>query len=340
MGILSGPTPVSIVIVSYESAADLPELLGALAADAEGPAEVIVVDNASADNSAAVAEAAGAIVIRMPSNVGFSAGCHAGADLASNDTVVFLNPDTVPRAGWLPPLVDALTLPSVGAACATLELMDRPGHFNSSGGALTYYGVAWATDVGTPIPKELDPVETPFPSGAAMAIKVDTWRELGGYRPDFFMYHEDSDFGWRLRLRGLRSVRVPASVVAHSYEFERNEYKMFYLERNRLMMLRANYRGLTLALLAPVLGAVELGILIIAIRDGWGDAKVRSWKGAWRARKATKAWRASIVRTVTDGDILASMQSSPAGASQVRVPAARLVGWLLGGYLRFVRLFV
>lgn len=338
MGILS--TPVSVVIVSFESAAHLPQLLETLATDSEGPAEVIVVDNASTDDSAAIAAEAGATVIRMPSNVGFAAGCHAGADLAGNDTVVFLNPDTVPRAGWLPPLVDALALPSVGAACATLELLERPGHFNSSGGALTYYGVAWATDVGAPMPTELDPIETPFPSGAAMAIKIDTWRELGGYRPDFFMYHEDSDLGWRLRLRSLRSVRVPASVVAHSYEFERNEYKMFYLERNRLMMLRANYRGLTLALLAPVLVAVEVGILIIAIRDGWGGAKVRSWKGAWRARQATKAWRESIVRTVTDGDILQSMQSSPAGASQVRVPAARFVGWLLSGYLRLVRLFV
>ena len=340
MGILSGPTPVSIVIVAYESAAYLPTLLEALATDKDGAAEVIVVDNASRDDGADIAEASGATVIRLPSNVGFSAGCHVGADAAANTTVVFLNPDTVPTPGWLPPLIDALALPSVGAACATLELADRPGRFNSSGGALTYYGIAWATDLGEPIPPESDPVETPFPSGAAMAMRLETWKELGGYRPDFFMYHEDSDLGWRLRLRSLRSVRVPASVVAHSYEFERNEYKMFYLERNRLMMLRSNYRGVTLALLAPVLIAVEVGVLIIAIRDGWGGAKVRSWKGAWRGRKATKEWRGSILRTVTDGDILAGMQSSPAGASQVRVPAARFVGWLLGGYLRFVRLFV
>jgi GT2 family glycosyltransferase len=340
VGVLRGPTPVSIIIVAFESASHLRSLLDSLAGDEQGADEVIVVDNASTDGSAAIAEAAGATVIRLLTNEGFPKACHVGAAEARNDTLVFLNPDTEPRAGWLPPLLAALALPGVGAACPTLELAEKPGHFNTSGGALTYYGIAWATDVGAAVDGRRDPVETAFPTGAAMAVTAATWRDLGGYRPDFFLYHEDSDFGWRLRLRGLRSVRVPASVVAHTYDYARHPEKMFFLERNRLMMLRANYRPATLALLAPVLFFVELGVLIIAVRDGWAGAKFRSWVAAWRARKATRAWRQSIVRSVGDGEILATMQSAPVGVAQVGVPAARLVGWLLGAYQRFVRRFV
>jgi len=340
VGTLNGPTPASLVIVTYESAIHLPHLLDALAADPAGAAEVIVVDNASGDNSAAIADSAGATVIRMTTNEGFAAACHVGADAASQPVLVFLNPDTVPHEGWLPPLVAAVEGSGVGAASSTIELATAPGHFNTSGGALTYYGVAWATDVGEPIGGGGDVVETPFPSGAAMAMTADMWRQMGGFRADFFLYQEDADLGWRLRMRGLRSVRVPASVVAHDYDFTRNPDKMFHLERNRLLMLRANYRTSTLVLLVPALLFVELGVLVIAVRDGWAGAKIRSWGAAWRGRKQNASWRRSIIRTVDDGAILATMETSPSGVTQMQVPLARFVGWLLAAYVRLVRLIV
>jgi GT2 family glycosyltransferase len=336
VGDLTGPTPATVVVVTYQSARYLDEMFTALGADPSGPREVIVVDNASSDGSADVARRAGATVIGLDDNQGFGAGCHAGVEAAGEDVVVFLNPDARPRPGWLPPLLAALGGTGVGAASPTIELADHPGHFNTSGGALTFYGVAWATDVGSPIPHEAGPIETPFPSGAAMAIDIATWRRLGGFRQDMFMYHEDSDLGWRLRLLGLRSVRVPASLVAHDYEFDRHPSKMFYLERNRLLMLRGNYRTRTLLLLAPALLAVELAILALSIRDGWARAKLRSWGAAWRMRHSTRRWRHSIERIVDDSVILAEMQWAPT-ATQVRVPLSSIAGRLLGAYLRLVR---
>ena len=128
------------------------------------------------------------------------------------------------------PLVDAVSDPGGGASMATIEDAALPGTFNTSGGSLTYAGLAWITDRGQPIPEtEPDLIDVAFPSGSAMAITAETWASFAGFRPDLFMYHEDTDLGWRLRLGGQRIVRASASRVTHRYDFSRSPGKMSLL---------------------------------------------------------------------------------------------------------------
>ena len=189
---------------------------------------------------------------------------------------------------------------------ATIELAASPGHFNTSGGRMTVSGLAWVSDYGAPIPEEDGPVTVPFPSGAAFAMRRDVWDRIGGMWEDLFLYHEDSDLGWRLRLAGLRTVRVPGSRVAHDYDFSRNREKLRLLERNRLMLLLANYRRSTLALMAPVLILHEVGILWLAVRQRWGTAKLRTWATVFRRRRAIRERYRSVQagRSVGDAVIL------------------------------------
>ncbi|MGH9168744.1 MAG: glycosyltransferase family 2 protein, partial [Acidimicrobiia bacterium] len=280
-------TPASVVIVTYNSQLHLEEALRALQDDPEGPTEVIVVDNGSTDLTGEVVAGYEVRWLPLDENRGFGAACNAGAEKSANELIVFLNPDTVPAPGWLPPLAEALADPAVGAAMATVELAGRPGHFATSGGALTYYGLTWNTDSGSPIPPNLERRVVPFPVGAAMSMKRELFELIGGFREELFLYLEDTDLGWRIRLRGLESVQAPESRVAHDYEFlRRHPLKLFYLERNRLNMLLANYRWSTLLLLSPVLAAVELGTLVLAVRDGWLKTKLASWRGVWRLRRS------------------------------------------------------
>lgn len=330
----------TVVIVTYQSAALIRDVLDALMSDPDGPHEVVVVDNASTDGTPAIVAEFDVRCIALGENVGFAAGCHAGASASHGSTLVFLGHDSVPEQGWLTPLVDALGEDRVGAAMATLVDADDPQAFNTSGGHLNYVGLAWISGMGESIPDDEPPVvDVAFPSGSAMAIRAETWETFGGFRPELFMYLEDTDLGWRLRLAGLRVVRSSRSRVRHEYDFSRSASKMFYLERNRWILLGTNYRRTTLVALLPALATAEVGICFVAARDGWLPLKLRAvisaivgWSSWHTQRSLTEA-----NRTISDADMLATMDTGISTVSQVAAPrGSGLVDTCLAGYLRLV----
>lgn len=325
-----------MVIVTHDSEALLPPVLDALLDDPTPPGEVVVVDSASSDGTRALLTRYDVTVVAVDENVGFAVGCHLGADAAGGDVLVFLGHDTVPRSGWLGPLAAAVADPAIGAAMATIEDAERPGTFNTSGGHLTYFGMAWVSDLGKEIP-DAEPVrDVAFPSGAAFAIRRETWERFEGFRRPFFMYHEDADLGWRLRLAGLRVVRVPSSRVAHHYDFGRSPRKMYHLERNRWLMLRSNYRRRTLAVLFPALLMVEAGVVLVAWRDGWLAEKRLAWRDAV-ARDIVTEGRilANRERRIGDAAMVAAMDHRLSAITQVRPPpGTRIVDALLSAWQR------
>ena len=94
---------VAVVIVTHDSAAELPGTLEAVASQLAASDELVVVDNASTDGSADVARSAcpRAVVIETGANLGFAAGCHAGAAASTAELLLFLNPDAVLAPGSL-----------------------------------------------------------------------------------------------------------------------------------------------------------------------------------------------------------------------------------------------
>lgn len=102
-------TRVRVGIVAWNGAAHLARCLAALpAALGDLDAEVVVVDNASTDDAAEVATAAGATVVRSPTNLGYARGMNRALAGTDADVLVALNPDTVPPQGSLATLVDEL----------------------------------------------------------------------------------------------------------------------------------------------------------------------------------------------------------------------------------------
>jgi GT2 family glycosyltransferase len=329
------PKAVAVVMVTYNSEPTLDRVLTALLGDPDRPEKVVVVDNGSSDNTKKIVGAFGVELIEAPENVGFAAGCHLGVAHSLQPIIVLLGHDTVPKPGWLSPLISVLDDPSIGAAMATIEDAQNPGLFNTSGGHLTYFGLAWLSGAGDRVDDRDEVIDVAFPSGAAMAMRRDTWDRFGGFRPEFFMYHEDSDLGWRLRLADLRAVRVAKSIVHHHYEFDRNPDKMFWLERNRLLMILSNYRRRTLIVLSPALLAVELGVTWIAIRDRWIGQRARAWNAVWRERRLIRQGRslAEQNRKIGDSDLLRTLEYQVSTASQVALPGgAIVVGRVLGAY--------
>ena len=272
-------TRASAVVVAYRAGASLGRLLDSLDGQ-DGLHEVVVVDNGGGGPDIEEARGrAGVHVVDPGGNVGFATGCNVGADAAEGDVLVFLNPDTVAAPGAVAQLARTLADPAIGIVMARLRLLDRPELLNSSGLELHVSGISWAGGYGEPVESVRGVQDVAAASGTAMAIARETFRELGGFTDELFMYQEDLLLGWKARLAGLRVVIDPGADVYHDYQYGRNVAKHYLLERNRLVFLLSTYSPRLLALLSPVLVSTELAMAAHAAREGWLREKLRGW--AW-----------------------------------------------------------
>lgn len=331
---------MAVVVVTHQSAEHLPSLIAAMEEQLQERDELLIVDNASSDGTAAVARSLSerARVIETGENLGFAGGCHVGAGAAGAPLLLFLNPDSRPQPGCLERLREAAHAhPDWGAWQAAVLLED--GRINTSGGVVHYLGIGWAGDCERPLSAlpERD-CEIAFPSGAAMVLRREAWVALGGLDREYFMYGEDLDLGLRLWLSGRRVGLVPAARVFHSYEFDKGQSKWFWLERNRWRTVLSVYPAALLLLLAPALLAAEFGLMAIAAREGWLGAKLRAQAAGIRGLSGTLARRRAVQRerSIDVGVFAAHLTSSLdspflAGAQNplLRVPQA--------GYWRLVR---
>jgi N-acetylglucosaminyl-diphospho-decaprenol L-rhamnosyltransferase len=293
---------VAVVIVTYRSATSIVDTVHALSQQFRERDELVVVDNASDDaTTALVREAAPtATVLELPDNLGFAAGCNIGAAHSSAPILLFLNPDALPVAGCLDVLRRAGPEHPNWGAWQALVTMDGGSVVNTKGGVVHYLGIAWAGGYGElagTVPA--GPSEVGFASGAALAVRRETWERLGGFDERFFMYCEDVDFSLRLRLAGLRVGVVPEARVEHEYEFAKGSRKWFLLERNRWWTILCDYPAALLVVLAPALAAFEFGLLGVAARGGWLRSKLRAQAAVLRELPQILARRRAVQRTRT-----------------------------------------
>jgi GT2 family glycosyltransferase len=337
------PTPtVSVVIVAWNSRAELartiPPLLGELG---EGD-ELIVVDNPSSDDSAAlVAELApGATVVTMQENVGFAAGANAGAAAASGELLVLLNPDAVPGPGFGAAIRRPQSEGRGWAAWMALVTAERGRIVNSLGGVLHFTGIAWAGGAGEPVPPGLGSGEVAFLSGACLAIPRASWRRLEGFSGRYFLYHEDVDISLRLRLQGGRVAIEPDAVVDHDYEFAGSSQKYRHLERNRWSTVLRDYPAPLLALVTPALLATELALFAISILGGWGKQKWDANFDVLRGLGPTLRERRAIqrTRTISSGEFASFLTPDLDSAYLGRAAGFAPLRWALRGYWAVVRL--
>jgi GT2 family glycosyltransferase len=244
-----------------------------------------VVDNGGGGSEIEEARARDSVRVLSPdANLGFAAGANLGASEARGDVLAFVNPDTVVDPGALPRLEERLRDPEIGIVMARLRLLDRPELLNSSGTEIHVSGIGWAGGYGEPAESLSEVRDVPAPSGAAMAMRAETFRELGGFAEELFMYLEDLELGWRARIAGYRVIVDPAADVLHEYEFGRNPRKNYFLERNRLVFVLSAYSARLLVLLGPLLVAAELGMVVLAVKERWAGDKLAGW--GWLVRNA------------------------------------------------------
>jgi N-acetylglucosaminyl-diphospho-decaprenol L-rhamnosyltransferase len=209
---------ISVIIVNYNGARWLTGCLSALTDDSTVSREIILVDNASSDESLEIARRYPDVRIAAQTrNLGFAAGNNAGARLARGEWLGFLNNDTVPRPGWLAALRRALDSDRTTAlAAARLVYLHDPSIIDSAGDGWTRSGGAFKRGHGQPATRYDRPAEVFGACGAAFMIARRVFDELDGFDENLFLAFEDVDLSYRARLLGYRCVFVPEAVVEHA----------------------------------------------------------------------------------------------------------------------------
>ncbi len=356
---------VSVIVVGFNHRRFLSDCIQALerAVSPRVPTRLILVDNASSDGTAefvkkelllenckATKGGLPALFLEQKENLGFAGGNNRAMEIALRDGdefVYLLNPDTEARPGFLERAVEAMRGDAkVAVVQSLLRLHPETDRVNSWGNEIHFLGFGYAGGEGTPVDspeakEKIRPRDIAYASGAGMLVRVSALRTIGLLNEELFAYHEDLEFSWRARLAGFRVVLAPDSVVFHKYEFSRSIKKYYWMERNRLLVMKWCYRLPTLLLIAPAFIAMEIGLWLFAFRSGWWKEKARAYAsllspGEWgkirRTRRAMRKLRRVSDREATrlfTGKIL-FQQMQPALLTRVANP-------LFDAYWKFVR---
>lgn len=210
---------VSIVIPTYGKVAYTLACLRSIVLHAsDTPIEIIVVDDAAPDDSAAwLAGVEGLHLLRNERNLGFIGSCNAGAQAARGEFLLFLNNDTQVTAGWLDALLQCFAeRPECGIAGSKLVYPD--GRLQEAGGLVFNDGSCWNLGrfESRDAPAWQFRREVDYVSGAALMIRRTLFEHVGGF--DTLLspaYYDDTDLAFAVRAAGWRVYYEPTSMVIH-----------------------------------------------------------------------------------------------------------------------------
>jgi GT2 family glycosyltransferase len=269
----------AVVVVSYNTCADLLCCLSALETNVTVPVEIVVVDNASSDGSAAAVRAAfpDARVLENEQNVGFSRANNRGVRETSAAYVLILNSDAELRPGCLETLCALLDRRAELGAVGPRTLGADGSIQLSFGPALTPLAERrqrrLVKGVRARSPAALREVERlasrehepDWLSASCLLARRAALEAVGGFDEGFFLYEEDVDLCLRLRRAGWRLLFTPSAEVVHQLgrsmekapALARLEYDRSHLRYYR----KHNGRSWTLALRLAILASAGLGWL-------------------------------------------------------------------------------
>ncbi|MDD5292587.1 MAG: glycosyltransferase family 2 protein [Candidatus Omnitrophica bacterium] len=225
---------VSIIILNYNGKEFLKPCLDSVLASTYHNFEIIVVDNASVDDSVSFLKDNYAVdrvrVISEKKNYGVPGGRNIGFKYSHGDYIIFLDNDAVVGKGWIEGFLEVFSEDEkIAVAQAKLLSMLERNRFDHAGDFLTPFGFLVERSNGAKDTGQFDKVEDIFNAkGAATMIKSAVFKELGMYDDSYFMYLEETDFCWRAWLAGYKVVFAPKSVVWHAYSTPLKDEKKYY----------------------------------------------------------------------------------------------------------------
>lgn len=277
--------------------------------------EIIVVDNASSDNSHIECKKRfhDITLIENKENFGYCEGNNIGIRHANGDFITILNPDTVVDPFWIQELLFAYN--EFGEALYQPKLLSVQDHkiINSAGNMIQLFGFGFSRGKGEIDTGQYDrPEVIGYASGACLFTSREVLDKIDLFDPFLFAYHDDLDLGWRAAHLGIKSYYIPKSIVFHaeSFSFKWSPYKFFLLERNRHYCILTHYKKTTLYKILPSLILVEISVFFFYLSKGIIKSKIRAYVDIIKNRKyvSSQYIKLQSKRKVSDKEIAKSFQ--------------------------------
>lgn len=241
---------------------------------------VYIVDNESSSESRDFLQAnypEAKILPRLDGN--YCAANNLGCQAAIADGCEFLvavNMDTEMSPGWLKEMLAAFNSPDVGLVQAKIMLYDqnqkdnKKQKINTLGNRLHFLGFGFTSSYREEDREILGyPEIDGYASGCSLMMRADIFKKIGGWDELYYMYHDDVELSLKIRLAGYKIVLAPKAVIFHKYEFSRSVRMLYFMERNRYLLVLSFYPKKLIAFLLPAIIAMHLGMLLFASINGW-----------------------------------------------------------------------
>lgn len=299
------PTVCTLAVLNYNGVHHLESYLPTFLEACTYPHEILVIDNASNDDSIAyLQEWHPEVKIRgLKKNYGFAGGYNKGLQEINSKYTLIVNSDIILNKDCLDPLIHCMEMdPSIGIVQPKIRSIEDKAYFEYAGAA-----GGWIDLLGYPFCRGRvfdtieedqgqydDPIEIAWASGACMLIRSDLFHQLGGFDADYFAHQEEIDLCYRVRKAGYRILCLPEATVYHlgggtlSYE---SPFKTFLNFRNNINTLIKNEGLLKLVFLLPVRLALDIIAGLKFVAGG-------KWKNALSILKAYGAIFSSIPKTI------------------------------------------
>ncbi len=291
---------LGVIILNWNGLGLLKEFLPIASRFTRGEeVELVVADNGSTDDSVAWIrkECPEVRVIELGSNLGFAGGYNAAISQCDYEYVVLLNSDVEVTEGWWQPLLAYIKEhPEVGALQPKIRSYHDRSKFEyagAAGGYLDCLGYPYCrgrilenveTDHGQ---YDGEPTEVTWASGAALMVRTDAYREVGGLDEAFFAHMEEIDLCCRMIAKGYKVMALSDSLVYHvggASLAQGNPQKTYLNFRNNLLLLHKNLpknRARKILFLRRLMDTAAWGMFILK----------RDWRNASAVLKAHRDFR-------------------------------------------------
>lgn len=309
---------VSVIVVNYNGIQFIDNCLRSLLNQSYQNYEIIFIDNASNDGSFDYAKSnfKQVKVFQTSKNIGYFGGALVGVENSNGDYLAFLNTDIEVDKKWLEKLVNALNSnEKVALATSKILNLDDKNIINTCGTDIQYTCLSFCrgNSLNRKYYNHIEKISAI--SGCSFITSRKILKEIGNLDYNFFMYLEDVDLSCRVLQAGYDIVFVPDSIVYHKYSFKFPPKKMYYVERNRYMILLKNLHFKTILIMIPSLILTEIVTWGYAISRGkeYIKSKIKAYYFTFKNLKKILEKRKSTqkFRKVKDKVVISKFMPTP-----------------------------